>query len=301
MLKNLLKWAGGAVLLLILVGGGVFLKAQGHYDRTASQVLEDPSLMLEAMEQSGWVQEGERIAKMKGCFDCHGKDMGGQVFVQDPAIGTYAGSNLTKGKGGIGAIYTDQDWVRAIRYGRGPQKQYLKFMPSEEFSFLTDEDLGKLLAYLKALPAVDRERIPVEVGPLAKFFYTSGKMPLLFSGERINLKAQVPVALVPSETAEYGKYLAASCVGCHHPNYAGGAIPGVPPSWPSAANLTPKGNFAKWSFEDFKKTTQSGVTPEGKSLNPQFMPWPSMAAMNETELKALYAFLKALPAAEVNQ
>lgn len=301
MVKKVLKWAGVLLLLIVTIGVGVFLRAQSQYNQKTEMTLEDPKLTLSVAYDPNWVQEGERIAKMKGCFDCHGKDLGGSVFIQDPPIGTFAGPNLTKGSGGVAANYTDEDWVRSIRYGRNPQKRYLKFMPSQEFSFLTDEDLAKLIVYLKSLPAVNRDSVPVAPGPMAKLLYSFGKMPLLFSGENINTNMSVPASLQANESAEYGKYLSASCVGCHHANFGGGAIPGVPPSWPKSANLTPKGNVAKWSFEEFHKTATTGVTPEGKNLNPQFMPWPAMAAMNETELKALYNFLKSLPEASENQ
>lgn len=301
MFKHVLKWVGALVIIVAAIGAGIFLRAQSKFSSMAEQTLEDPSLKLAVTSAPEWAQEGERIAKMKGCFDCHGKDLGGTVFVQDPAIGMFAGPNLTKGQGGVVSNYTDEDWVRSIRFGRGPQKHYLKFMPSQEFAFLTDEDLSKLITYLKNVPAVNREFVPVQVGPMAKILYSFGKMPLLFSGENVDPNSTVPASLKPSEAPEYGKYLAASCVGCHHPNFGGGKIPGVPPSWPKSANLTAKGNIAKWSFADFQKTASSGVTPEGKSLNPQFMPWPAMAAMNETELKALYNFLKSLPEASENQ
>lgn len=300
MLKKILKWTGALIFLIVLAGAGLFIKAQYQYNKAAELVLVDPRLTLEGIPQANWVSEGERIAKMKGCFDCHGTDMGGKVFIQDPAIGTYVGTNLTKGKNGIGSNYTDADWVRSIRYGIGPHKKYLRFMPSQEYSFLTDEDLGKLIAYLKTLPSVDRENSSIEVGPLAKFLYSSGKMPLLFSGQNIDSKQIGPATLQVNDSVDYGKYLSASCVGCHQPNFAGGAIPGVPPSWPHAANLTSKGNFAKWSFTEFKKVATEGVTPEGKTLNPQFMPWLAMTAMNEIELKALYNYLKSLPASETN-
>jgi hypothetical protein len=125
-------------------------------------------------------------------------------------------------------------------------------------------------------------------------------MPLLFSGEYIQPEFQSVVQLTPSPTIAYGKYLAASCTGCHHSNFEGGAIPGVPPSWPKAANLTQKGNLRNWKYADFKKTLTTGITPEGKKLNPQYMPWPATAAMNDTELSALFLFLKSLPNAEAD-
>lgn len=298
MLKRVLKWLGGTLAVVILIAGGLFYKVQSHFKKSENLVLADPPLTIETVSQPGWLEEGQRLAKMKGCIDCHDEDMGGKVFVNDPAVGTFAGSNLTPGQGSVVSAYTDQDWVRSIRYGRGPHKKYLKFMPSHEFFFISDEDLGKLITYLKALPPVDRETTPIQVGPMMKVLYFAGKMPLLFSGENIDLSAKAPVSITPSEEPEYGKYLAAGCVGCHQPNYAGGAIPGVPPSWPKAANLTAKGNFSKWTFEEFKKFAGEGTTPDGRKLNPQFMPWPAMAAMNNTELKALYNYLHSLPAAE---
>lgn len=300
MVKRLLKWVGTVVLLVVIVVVGVVFKVNSQFESLSKLELQDPGLKLAAASQPEWIAEGERIVKMKGCYDCHGQDLAGRVFIEDPAIGTFAGPNLTKGKGSVVANYSDEDWVRSIRYGRGPNKKYLKFMPSQEFAALTDEDLGKVIAYLKSVPAIDRESVALAVGPMAKTLHFLGKMPLLFPGQLIDVSQAAPVTLQPSDSPEYGKYLAASCVGCHQPNYGGGAIPGVPPSWPKAANLTAKGNFGKWSFEDFQKTATTGVTPEGKTLNPQFMPWPAMAAMNETELKALYNFLKSLPEAEEN-
>jgi hypothetical protein len=86
---------------------------------------------------------------------------------------------------------------------------------------------------------------------------------------------------------------------CHRPDYSRGPIDGVPPSWPPAADLTASSNFAKWSFDDFKKALTTGETPDGRMLNPQFMPWTSTAAFNDMELRALYNFLKGLPARQI--
>jgi hypothetical protein len=39
---------------------------------------------------------------------------------------------------------------------------------------------------------------------------------------------------------------------------------------------------------------RTGVRPDGTTIN-EFMPWKVYANMNDTELKALYAFFKSLP------
>jgi hypothetical protein len=65
-----------------------------------------------------------------------------------------------------------------------------------------------------------------------------------------------------------------------------------------ASNLTPAGNLVAWDEDDFMSALRSGVTPEGKVMEPEVMPWPATAQMTDTELRALWAYLQSLPAAE---
>lgn len=41
---------------------------------------------------------------------------------------------------------------------------------------------------------------------------------------------------------------------------------------------------------------RTGVTPEGKSFVPTLMPFGAIGKMSDDELKAMYLFLKSLPA-----
>ncbi len=75
-------------------------------------------------------------------------------------------------------------------------------------------------------------------------------------------------------------------------NFAGGTEPG------QGLNLTPGGDLAKWSEEDFLKTVHTGVTPSGKKLDPALMPWQSMGKMTDDELKAIWLYLQSLPPVE---
>ena len=52
-----------------------------------------------------------------------------------------------------------------------------------------------------------------------------------------SLPPSQPVAAALS--VEHGKYVAAMCIGCHGATLSGGKIPGGPPDWPAAANITP--------------------------------------------------------------
>jgi mono/diheme cytochrome c family protein len=86
------------------------------------------------------------------CVQCHGEDLGGKIYIDAGALGRVVGSNLTKGKGGIGSTFTDKDWVRAIRHGVRRDGSSLLVMPSETFVHMSGQDLSALISYLKQLP-----------------------------------------------------------------------------------------------------------------------------------------------------
>jgi cytochrome c553 len=185
---------------------------------------------------------------------------------------------------------------RAIRHGVGPDDRGLFVMPSEEYSHFSDEDLGALIAFLKTVPAVDRERVATELGPISRVLLATGKMKL--AAETIDHAHLQPKTILVAATADYGRYVAHGCTGCHGANFSGGKIDIGPPSWPQAANLTPhaSGNLAKWSEADFITAMRTAKRPDGTELDP-VMP-RAFGHMNDVELKALYAFFKSLPAVE---
>lgn len=240
------------------------------------------------------IARGKHLATTRGCNDCHGKDFAGNVVISDGAMGTLHAPNLTRGKGARVASFTDTDWVRAIRHGVGPDGLGLFVMPSEEYAHFSDSDLGSLIAYLKTVPAIDRERTPTALGPVSRALLATGKMKL--AAETIDHANLRPPAIVPSVSVEYGRYVAASCLGCHGPNFSGGKIDIGPPSWPEASNLTPhaEARLSKWTEADFIKTVRTAKRPDGTELDP-VMP-RAFGGMDDVELKALWAFFKSLPA-----
>jgi cytochrome c553 len=122
----------------------------------------------------------------------------------------------------------------------------------------------------------------------------TGKMKL--AAETIDHANLRPPAIAPAVSIEYGRYVAASCLGCHGPNFSGGKIDIGPPSWPEAANLTPHADsrLSKWSEADFIQTVRTAKRPDGTDLDP-VMP-RAFGGMDDVELKALWAFFKSLPA-----
>jgi mono/diheme cytochrome c family protein len=294
-MRKALKWigigAGGLVVLLLIAIVTVYAVSNSKMSTTYAVDVKP----VEVPMDSASIARGRHIAVTRGCSDCHGKDFSGGTIADGPFfVGYLYGPNLTKGKGGRGAGKKDIDWVRSIRYGLDAHGKSLVVMPSDEYYFMSDHDLGALIAYLKTLPPVDKTMPTSTLGPLLRTLYLAGDVQL--AAEKINYTASRPTTPPVGETVEYGEYLAYSCIGCHGGGLSGGPIPGAPPDWVPAANLTPAGNLGKWTEQDFMRTLRTGVTPSGHALPPQSMPWPNFGKMTDTELKALFKYLRSVPA-----
>ena len=236
------------------------------------------------------IARGRHIAEaMSDCVGCHAENLGGQMFLDDPNFARLAAPNLTSGQGGIGANYSDEDWVRAIRHGVAADGRALIIMPSHWFHYLQDEDLGALIAYLKTVPPVDNQLPPRSVAFVpTRILLALGLLPtsvelIAKNGARPTPEAEISV--------EYGGYISliAACRECHGIDLAGGTSEGAP----KGPNLTPGGAFAAYREEDFLKLMHTGVTPGGRTVS-QEMPWMNYGKMTDDELKALFAYLQSI-------
>ena len=244
---------------------------------------------------SATLARGAHLATVIGkCADCHGADYGGKVFIDDPALGRVVARNITPG--GEVAQYSDAELARAIRHGVRKNGHGLFIMPSSDYSALSDEDVGALVAYLRALPPVTRPLPPSELHFLARALWTAGQLPLM-DAFTIDHAKRAPVRVAEAPTPAYGHYLAdvGGCTGCHGPGLSGGKIPGTPPDWKPAANLTPAGNVGRWSLDDFSRALRTGRRPDGSPID-TIMPWKEAGKMTDDEMRAVYAFLRSVPA-----
>lgn len=246
---------------------------------------------------SASVAYGEHVFTIRGCADCHGEDLGGYVFIDEAPLARLAGTNLTSGEGGVADRYDSaEDWEMAIRHGLRPGGEPVLFMPSSEYHPLSDRDLGALIAYLESAPAVDRVQPEPSIRPLGRLLFVLGEIPLVHA-DLIDHDVAHPDAPPAGPTAAYGRYVATSCTGCHGPELAGGPIPGTPPSWPSASNLTPhpEDGLGAWDEEDFFAALRRGRRPDGTALD-TVMPWRNTARMTDTEIRAVWSYVQTLPA-----
>ena len=255
------------------------------------------------------IAKGKHYVEAIGvCQVCHGQDLAGPdvdqckvvpctAFSDDPLFGKLMPSNLTSGLGGIGNAFTDEDYVRAIRHGIGRDRKALIIMPSDVFNKISDEDLGAMIAYLKTLPPVDNELDDSGLAPL-------GRILAVFEGSllpatQIDHNAPRTPSPVAGVTAEYGEYLAEICTICHGERLSGGEVPGSDRA--EAPNITPGGAPGSWTRSQFVDTIRSGINPDGKLLDPEFMPWNRFTQMTDNELDAIWLYLKSLPAREFEE
>ena len=276
-----------AFVALYIIGTVKWNKLHGKYDVPVE------TITIPTDEAS--IARGEHIATLHLCRICHTEALSGQA-VSVPGLLTFGIPNLTSGAGGVGATNADEDWVRAIRHGVGHDDRGLVMMPARTFYYLSDEDLGALIAYLKSLPSVDNELPVTDLGPVGRVMLALGQLPpdIIPNVTMIEHAAPRPVAPEPGVTVEYGEYLARTCALCHGSNFNGQTvqIDGPPVLTP---NLTPGGEVAFWSEEDFIATLRTGVTPGGRQLRSE-MPWKYLGQMTDDELKAVWLYLQSVPA-----
>lgn len=295
---------------LLMCVAGLALTTYLRKDRT----FPVPALTLRASQDPSVIERGRYLVNGPAhCADCHGpRDapgdteqplalMGGKEF--HLPVGVFRVPNITPDlETGIGR-YQDEDLARILRYGVRPDgRAVLPFMP---FANLSDADLTAVISYLRTTQPVHHEVAPHSVnvlGTIVKAWVLEPKGP----------DGTPAKDLTPEASADYGKYLAhnvANCVSCHTkvdlrtgekigPLFAGGAehvaTDGSGRTF-SAPNLTPDARWGwiqGWSEDTFVARFKAGALREGSP-----MPWSAFRNMSESDVRAVYRYLRTLPAA----
>lgn len=301
MVRKILRiagWSVGGLLTLVLAAVIAGILA---YEQGVSRAYDVAGVDVIVPTDSATIIEGQRLYTIRGCADCHSTDLGGKkVMDAGFLVGTFSGVNISGGKGSRTGTFTPRDFDRAIRHGIGPDGMPLVIMPAKDYAGMSDEELGKIIAYITSQPQVTRTMPRPSMGPLMKTLYAFGKLDNLIHAEIVDHTKRAPRES-PKDVAQLGKYIAETCTGCHMPDFSGGPIPGMPPEFPPAADIRPTGRIASYSRESFVTMLKTGRTPEGKVINPEFMPWTAFSAMTAEEIDALYAYLAKKPAVTSTQ
>lgn len=286
-MRRLLKWLGiiVGVLLLVIVAAAVILYVVGRNNLNKTYDVSVEALAIPAGDEEA-LARGQHIAEaISLCAECHGSNLGGDEFIDDALFGSGDAPNLTAGTGGIGATYTDEDWVRVLRHGVKPNGKSVKLMPSQHYAHMTDADLAAVIAYAQSVPPVDNETEELSLGIVGTIMI--GNM-MDSPAKQIESDDIQPAMVEPGVTVEYGEYLItiAACKDCHGEDLDGDlGVPG-PPAGPDLTTLD------GWTEQDFINTIRQGINPDGDQLDPDEMPWNYYTRMTDDELSAMWAYIQ---------
>lgn len=291
-------WArriGIAATIIVLLGIAAVLTAKkmGENKMQRQVGVNVKPVPVALPHQAEWIERGRYLFNTRGCAECHGASGGGKEVVNDGGMLVVA-PNITSGAGSAVTGFRPVDWVRLLRHGVKRNDKVAMIMPSEDYNQLTDEDMGALVGYAMALPPVPGKRATIELPLPVLALYGVGAIKDAY--EKIDHGKPPPPPIQPAVTPAYGAYLANACIGCHGEHLSGGKVPGGPPSWPAAANLTPGTGSAMARYPDaesFVAMFKSGKRPDGSAIS-EVMPFAMLGAMTDDDMRALHAYLKGL-------
>lgn len=258
-------------------------------------------------ENTDLLARGEYLAIAANCQACHTVD-GGQPYAGgrpfDTDFGTLYASNITPDpETGIGG-WSDADFLRAMHEGisKDGTRLYPAF-PYASYTYLTDEDVLAIKAYLDTVPAVNYTppastlRWPYNQRWLMAFwskFYNPNKRfePIVDQSAEWNRGAYLSEAL-------------GHCGECHTPRnllqalnnkkkFAGGVAEG----W-RAYNLSSDkdSGIGAWSEEAVEQYLRTGRSPEhGTAFGPMALAVHlSFQKLTPSDVKAIVTYIRSVP------
>jgi mono/diheme cytochrome c family protein len=298
------------VLLVIVVVGGAYVGTRQHL------TFDAPYPDVVASKDSAIVERGHYIVRtVAPCASCHGDPaqrvanaqgaevplVGGFEFAIPP--GKFYTRNLTPDSAtGLGAV-SDKAIARALRYGVGHDGRAL--LPFMEMQGLADDDLLAVVSYLRTQPAVNHPVPNHEFNALGKVIRATVMSKPVGP-------ASTPLAHSPrGASVETGRYLVESvalCWACHtERKQMTGALTG--PRFGGTTGFTetddPTHSWAPPNITSDPETGRLGKMTEdqfvarfrqGRVLPGSPMPWQAFSKMNEEDLRAIYQYLKSVPA-----
>ncbi len=294
-MKRIIRWFAYVVVTLVVLLGAALGYVYAASSSKAGKKYAVPAVHLNIPSDSASLARGEHlVVAISKCVECHGDDLGGKVLFDDPSLGLIAGPNLTTGAGGSLAGYSDDDLELVIRHGIRRDGTSTLVMPVADYQYLTDDDVGRMIAYVRSLSPVDRSIDSSFLRVVGRILVATNAAPLYTAGTT-DPTYRPPVSVVADTSLEYGKYLAkiGGCTGCHGPGLGGGPIPGMPPTAPPASNLTPTG-VGSYSDAELETMLRTGKRPDATEIDVS-MPWRYTALMSPLEMRATIMYIRSVP------
>lgn len=271
-LRRIAWGLGGLALLVVVV---VYAGSEVVLRRAHAGALRPVPVPTAPAE----VAEGARVALVASCRDCHGPDGNGRVLVDRFPIGRIAPPALANAIAGK----SDAAVARAIRNGVSAHDGHgLVVMPVGALGHLSDQDVGRIIAWMRTLKPSPRDLADggVHLGPLGRVAVLGGMLPV----------NAVPDRATPHiRPADIGRYWTESaCSGCHALDHDRPTEDGkqVAPALASVGAAYDDAAFTRLL------RTGKGMSPRDLGLMAQ-VARGSLAYLRDDEIAAIHDFLRA--------
>jgi len=282
-MNQALKWTGlgAAVLagLALLAAAFAWLYSESVIARHYPLL----SIDVPATHTPETIARGLHLAKLTGCFGCHGDRLRGRLLAPIPGFEIHS-ANLTASIKMLG----DAQFARALRDGLKPDGTSLWVMPSEDYVYMSNADIAAIVSYVRSLPASGQPAAAPKFGYRARIAILTGDLES--SATRIDEDSDDDVASLDlGPRYEGGRYLArVSCAQCHALDLNGTPDGRVP-------SLT---IISHYSLRDFFDLMRRGWGRDGRELPAMgALAKPRFSDFKDYEVMALYDYLSARAAA----
>ncbi|WP_033792680.1 c-type cytochrome [Pantoea septica] len=298
--------AGGAAVIAGVIAAGLLWQ---NGDTSADDVADNQTLTSQppAAADAAAVARGRYVAIAGDCVACHTAPGSKEAFAGGYSISTPFGgifaSNITPDKEtGIGS-WTERDFYRAVRHGKGKEGEHLyPAMPYNAYVKVSDQDMHDLWMYMRSVKPV-RYRVPeTNLG----FPYN---IRLAMMGWNLLFFRNSGFESDPDQSAEFnrGAYLVEGlehCGACHTPkNLLGG----------DTGDYLQGSNLSEWHAPDLTSNRDVGI---GSWSSAQIMDYLKLGSnhvavasgpmaeavtnstqhLSDADLRAIATYLKAQPA-----
>jgi mono/diheme cytochrome c family protein len=243
--------AGVAVIAAAVAAGMLWMNGDTSADDVASNdvLTSQPPTAAD----SAAIARGRYVAIASDCTACHTMPesklpLAGGYKISTPFGGIYASNITPDSETGIGS-WTERDFFRAVRHGKGKEGEHLyPAMPYNAYVKLTDQDMHDLWMYLRSVKPIHYQVPETNLG----FPYN---IRLAMMGWNLLFFKNAGFQADSTQTAEWnrGAYLVEGpehCAACHTAkNPIGG----------DSSDYLQGGNLGEWHAPDITPNSHTGI------------------------------------------
>ncbi len=297
--------AGVAVVAAAVAAGMLWINGDTSADNVASDTVMTSQPPTAA--DSAAIERGRYVAIASDCTACHTMPesklpLAGGYKISTPFGGIYASNITPDTETGIGS-WTERDFFRAVRHGKGKEGEHLyPAMPYNAYVKLTDQDMHDLWMYMRSVKPIHYQVPETNLG----FPYN---IRLAMMGWNLLFFKNAGFQVDNSQSAQWnrGAYLVEGpehCAACHTAkNLIGG----------DSSDYLQGGNLGEWHAPDITPNPHTGI---GSWTEQQVVDYLKLGSnhvavasgpmaeavtnstqhLTEDDLKAIAVYLKQVPA-----